>query len=148
MRAVLQANGFSSPIRLLESQHEIEVLHRSPRSAFAEIVEQGHEPRLAVFFRPAHVELHAVGTVQILRRQRAERSGFVQRVDLDKRLAGIGFGQRGMQVAKPGFARQRMQRERHFQDHAMDIVADDRRKQRDMVEAGVRFHFRHMLVRA
>jgi hypothetical protein len=45
---------FIQPRRLGQSQHQIEVLHRSSRGVFPEIVEDGHEPRLSELVRSEH----------------------------------------------------------------------------------------------
>src|SRR5271154_6529678 len=76
-----QARGFG------QAEHEVEVLHHGARSALAEIVEQGHQPRLPRRVRAEDVELHAVGAVEPFRLERLERSRLFKRRHFDEALA-------------------------------------------------------------
>src|SRR5579859_8008499 len=131
---------------LIKSQHQVEVLHGGARGALAEIVEQCHQPRLLQLVGAEDVELHSVGAVQALRRQRRERSRLLETCDLDKALALIGLRQRRVQIPQLRRRGQCVKRQRHLDDHALRIAADRRLEDRRMLQAAMRLHLGDVLV--
>ena len=138
--------GLSESGGLVETEHQVEVLHRGARRPLAEIVEERDQTRLARRLRAEDIELHLVGAVQRLRLQAGEGGRLLQRGDRDEAFAVIAGGERGMDVGERRSAGQRVERERHLDDHALVVAADGGREDRAHGQSAMLHDLRHMLV--
>ena len=71
-----------------QSQHDIEILHRSAASALAQIVERRHDPRLLRLFISKNIECQAVGACQDFGVQCLGGGGVLQALSAAAETAG------------------------------------------------------------
>ena len=130
----------------LGREHQVHILHRSPRSTLAEIVEQRHQIDMRATGRTEDEELHRVLADQFFSIHARQLGAVGKRNDADDILPRIMGNQCRVDAFHCRAGGEVFEEERDLHDHALREAADGRGKQRRPVEQAMRLHLRHMLV--
>ena len=139
-------HALPQPLPLVQTQHQVHVLHRLARRAFAQVVDQRHHHRLALVRVGEHMQAQFVGAIEGLGVEPGHGLGLGQLGDGDQGAAGVMGRQHAPHVDRRRLGGQGPKLQRQLDDHAPGETPDAGHEQGPGGERAVLLDFRHVLV--